>query len=493
MGLLVEILNYHSKDLLGFNKNPLFRVDIDDCVISGHPNLISTDGASVLIPNAMSPKYFFGNYGYAKNPAKEITNKRIIGSRPTAVLTMVPKYEYETTLSEEYKDKLSVTDEVISFDGFDELTKDIAEANAQLSDYRLMKVCISNNAGVGVKAFRDDLNVIINQARLSRKLKGPFEFPFKSDHPSGIPGATELYPAKYSGYLKNIYFNIGALTDIMKDSSVKTFTHVLEKVLQRISDCCGNFFDLKWVAATGRSGEDTGVAASMKIIDYRFVYSINKGKVFSFDYYDADSILQNIKFTPTLSNSQAIRTIYAETNNPNRNIVFSDNNELLNYHFRDRLFLDEQVTSQTIKTSKSFVEMMKSLQSLTPTKVNGKQVYQVTTKKPNGKVIIKRLAMPSDELLKLLLDDGDEERNPKYIGIMPGIQAQFTIQGIGGLRTFMMFLVRNLPEPYSHKNIVFRIIDLTENLESGKWSTTITAGIIPLRNVLKRRLGIIGE
>jgi hypothetical protein len=54
----------------------------------------------------------------------------------------------------------------------------------------------------------------------------------------------------------------------------------------------------------------------------------------------------------------------------------------------------------------------------------------------------------------------------------------------------MMFLVRNLPEPYSEKNIVFRIVNLVENIEAGNWTTTITAGVIPLRSFIKARLGI---
>ena len=53
----------------------------------------------------------------------------------------------------------------------------------------------------------------------------------------------------------------------------------------------------------------------------------------------------------------------------------------------------------------------------------------------------------------------------------------------------MVFLVRNLPEPYSHENIIFRIVDVQESVESGKWITTITAGIMPLRESLKQRLG----
>ena len=63
MGLLIEILNYHTQHLKDFDNNPTFKVDIDDCVISGHPNMISTNGNYVLIPNSESPKYFFGLYG----------------------------------------------------------------------------------------------------------------------------------------------------------------------------------------------------------------------------------------------------------------------------------------------------------------------------------------------------------------------------------------------------------------------------------------------
>jgi hypothetical protein len=125
---------------------------------------------------------------------------------------------------------------------------------------------------------------------------------------------------------------------------------------------------------------------------------------------------------------------------------------------------------------------MRVLQQIDPC---DKNVYQITTDNH-----VYRLVMPATDIQQLLLDDSDEENNPKYTGIMPGIQATFTIQGIGGLRTFMMFLVRNLPEPYSEKNIIFRIVDVQETVEAGKWTTQITAGVIPLREHIKARLGI---
>lgn len=484
MGLLIEILNYHSFRITGFNKEPMFKVDIDDCVIAGHPNLISTDGGVMLIPNAEAPKYFYGAFGNDKVPLTEQTKKTAV--KPRGFFNRIENIGVTNPADREYVseyNKMAVSDINISFDGFGTSIRDIAEANDQLSDYKLWRVCLQPSA----KAKRDDINVVINRKRFDKGLKTGHEFPFLNRQSSGFPDS--YYPARYAGYLKNIYFNVDALVKILSDTSVKTFTHVIDKVLSGISDAAGNFWDFRLVSSTGKSGMKKTQSATMKIVDYRFVSSVNSGKVFSFDYFDSDSLLQNIKFTPTLSNAQAIRTIYAETNNPTRGVVLSDNNELLNYHFRDRLFLDEEDSPSKIKTTDSFKSLMESLQGLKPAILGGVSSLQVTDKHNDGE-IIKRLVLPSPEVLKLLLDDGDTENNPKYTGIMPGIQAQFTIQGIGGLRTFMMFLVRNLPEPYSHENIIFRIIDLNESLESGKWITSITAGIIPLRNHIRRRIGL---
>ncbi|HUW47140.1 MAG TPA: hypothetical protein VMW36_00120, partial [Patescibacteria group bacterium] len=206
------------------------------------------------------------------------------------------------------------------------------------------------------------------------------------------------------------------------------------------------------------------------------------------DCFDADSLLLGIAFKPTLSNAQAIRTIYAQTNQPDKNVVLTNGvNELLNYKFKDRLAMDNDTKNPAppAVSDNQHAVLMQSLQNLSASP----PMYQMTTK-VNGKIVIRRLAMPAPDVLKMLLDDGDEEHNPNYCGIVQGVQATFTIQGIGGLRTFMMFLVRNLPEPYSHENIVFRIVDIQDNIEAGKWTTTITAGVIPLRDYVRVRLGL---
>ena len=243
--------------------------------------------------------------------------------------------------------------------------------------------------------------------------------------------------------------------------------------------------------STGRGS--TKELATMKVIDENFSqYTSNRGEVYTFDYYGADSVLQSINFRPTLSNAQAIRTIYAQTNTDSkRKVILSDSGQLLDYKFRDRLFVNNNASTATERAQQfkddGFRDRMGRLQGLKPPDDS----FQMTTKKGDSPIIY-RLAIPpgNEDILTLLLDDGDTDWNPRYTGIMPGIQAEFTIQGLAGIRTFSVFRVRGLPEPYSENNIVFRTINVNDSVAGGQWTTTIVAGVIPLKGFLASKLAI---
>jgi len=489
LGLIIEILNYHLEPLRHSENEERFRFDIDDVVISGHPNLISTKGKVLLIPNSEAPKYFSGDYG-GSLPLE----KRGVEVPLGFVGGVNTNFGFNNNLpgmTQSDADRLALQQSDADVPGFGKKTDAMKSASgtpSHLADYQLKKVCLQN---VNI-AKRDNLDILINRIRYQNGiLAGSHAFPFKSDPPiKNAPQNSKPYPGRYSGYLKDIYVNTQLLVDLMKDGNVDTYVDVMRNLMKEINTSAGEMWDFEIIAATGKGGEDDKQATG-KIIDNKFTFTSNATtSPFTFDYFDADSLLQGIEFTPTLSDAVASRTIFAKNNNPDdddSNVSMANGyNELLDFKFKDRLTEDDvRKSKRKILHRDGFEGVLRNLQQLDPPP----DVYQMTTKS-GDKEIIKRLVLPDPAILKVLLDDGDVDFNPKYNGILKGIQATFTIEGIGGLRVRMMFLVRNLPEPYSHENIVFQVINLQETISSGKWTTVITAGIVPLRGYIKARLGI---
>jgi len=435
LGLIIEIFNYCNVDYSTISGGEFFRIDIDDILITGHKNMISSDGGILLIPNTFAPKYFYGQDAQATN---NISNDDIT--------------------------QLSICSNFIK------------PQNEDAADKRLYHVCIQLGG-----TYRDNLDELINSGRYNNGVS-----PVDSicEFPTVRTGTFE------NGYLKNLYVNVNFLKKLVHDDGIITYTDLIDKMMSSISSACGNFWDFRLVSSTGNPVPD-GNQSTMKIIDTKYIPD-NVGTPFIFEYMTDNSILTGMEFKPTISSGQAIRSLYAATNIRKNADTKSNNgtNELLDYMFRDRLFLDDSIkNSNDVKNDKpknDGITLMKDLQTLSATP----EMFQLTTVS-DDKTIIRRLVLPASDVVNMLMDDGDYDNNPTYVGIMPGIQATFTIQGIGGLRTFMMFLVRGLPEPYSETNIIFRITNITENIEAGKWTTTITAGVIPLRNGVRTKIGLL--
>ena len=466
MGLLIEILNYHSKLLTLFRGKPIFKIDINDCIIGAHPNLISTDGDVMLIPNSRAPKYFAGFYG----------------------ALVYSDSEADAARSSEYENIINFSSHPPNTSVAESLTKEDILKNNMSADYTLASICKQLFSGGRRGSLRDDIDEIINKLRYDTLNTGNEAIKHRFAFPSNSGGKSNSeYPDGMTGHLKHIYFDVAKFGEVVRSSS--TVTQVISKILKLISGAAGNFWDLRLSGGTGSDNDSKDQKACMKIIDYNNIASMNDvGKVYTFDWMDSDSLLQNIKFTPTISDAQTSRTMFAVTNNSNTTV--SDDNNMLDFQAKDRLYLDESTpessnTSQ--KDKSSFIKFMREIQALKP----DKDAYQVT-ETYKARPLIRRLAIPpfARELLTLLLNDGDVEHNPRYLRIQPNIQAQFTLQGIGGLRTMMYFLVKNLPKPYSHEDVVFRIINMYEMVESGKWTTEITAGVMPLGRSIKLKLGI---
>jgi hypothetical protein len=488
MGLIVQLLNYFSDVPSGANQgNKAFEVDIQNSVITGHPNLISCD-PRVLIPNWQAPKFLWGEVGIVDNanntdgsvvwnpnvfnPKTPYTYQVLrpiqLGTKPSTVNLQLRNICYQTMQSY-YRDDL---DSIINYNVY-------RYVNAVPSSYIQVQFPIKNYSFPARFESTSDSTGILPES------------------PRGLAG--NKLEQDYSGLLSNIYISFDLLQDAVNDDSTASYPDIYNYILNVLMNATDGLWNLQLIEVDG----------VMTITDKNFIgkYGLNNptnndNTVYSFDYYDADSLIRSLKFRPVLSDAQATRVIYGAVNHTGSKYQYVDKNDLLNYQFQDALISPASDNSnsdldqrQTAKDQQR--DLIRSVQNINGPSDDGSLQMSLnsfrqgkTTPKgtPTEVPEIIKLVLPNQQVLRLLLADEDYNNNPRYCAVQPGIFLELTLQGIGGLRTFQYFLVRNLPEPYSDRNVIFRITDIHQTLESGTWETVIRAQLTPLRGYITQRL-----
>ncbi len=461
MGMIVAMLNYFSGLPSGANQgNNAFEVDIQNSVISGHPNLISCD-PQVLIPNYKAPKYCYGLVGLADNStsgqdspySKQVVKSQSANSPPDVIVHKIlfqPSGCYRNDL-----------DPIINYNRYRFLTP---------SNYGI------NSYSFPASTDSDVLPVSIRQLN-GNKLE-----------------------QDYSGLLSNIYISFQAFSDAINDDSNASFLDIYNHLLKILMDASDGLWDLQVIEVDG----------VLTITDKNFVgkygfTGVGQNTVFSFDYYDADSIIKTLKFRPILSDAQATRVIYGAVNNSGSKYQYIDKNDLLDYQFKDAIIvnpdngdpngdLNKRTPSSAYLQQADLVRQVQNINS--PNDDGTLQMSLNPFRKKNtpppgasaDAVEIIKLVLPVQQILRLLINDEDYDNNPRYCAVQPGIIMELTMLGIGGIRTFQYFIIKNLPQPYDWTNVIFRTTYVGHTLEAGNWETTIRAQLSPLRGYIKNRI-----
>jgi len=89
----------------------------------------------------------------------------------------------------------------------------------------------------------------------------------------------------------------------------------------------------------------------------------------------------------------------------------------------------------------------------------------------------KYLCLSEDFKAKLsqMLDDGDFKNNSRYSGVADNFTLSLTFDGIFSFRNLQVFGINNLPKPYVPGNVVFQVLEVEHQINSGKWETVVTA------------------
>jgi hypothetical protein len=447
LGFLCELLNRCLP-----TPNPkgslFFSVDVENSVIGAHPNHISTKGNVLLIPNAKAPRYMYGSEGLKSNGPGSDWDKEWIRLRKK--------------------------------------TQTVEKNTVNKNDpYWFSNVQLCEIFKQGTYPLRDNLDEVINVNRYIWKTeRKKYCFPFQSEETIKIGETEAKYEPYLYGYFKDLYFNLTRFIQLVEDSNTKTYFDLYNAIFDDINSAGGNFWNFSLTL--------NELNSKLVIVDNNMLPSGNNVSTpWYFDYADADQLMTSLAFKPKMSEAQAARVVFSETNNKKAKVSIDDENDLLDYQFEDRILSERNKFDASINFSDNqtystnpFLKQIQTLQNQQPTD----EMYPFTIIS-DGITDSKRLVLPDPELLKCLIDDNNLEKNQRYSGLQP-ITVEVSLQGIGGLRTFMTFMIRNLPNPYNHKDVAYRIVDVHHTLQEGKWETTIKAGIIPLRGYVKNKMGI---
>ena len=431
MGLFVDLINKFCKADSEKTGATFNQVDIKSSWIGGHKNMISTDGKVLLIPNSQAPNISPSVQDRGNSQFYNTPDTQKSGPDPSA-------------MSE--------------------------------PDKTLASVFNSNT--------RQDLNEIVNYFRINNGGQNPadVEFPSKS--------------YDYTlGKLENLYIHKDLVIKAIEKS--ETVTDILNFVLNKISEAVNGF----WKFSLIQYGPSNSL---LSIIDtecfsLKRLQELNSDKrpyLYFFKNRASRNNIQALNFSVKLSDKVATTVLY---NSPKDNKTSVPLKNPFGFVTRDRFF---QITNDAsyltpydkellTKQNQNLEAERKRLDDKRRDQIkkerdvkDGAYIYGVITRE-NGqeKTYIRKLVLTEKDLFTLLVNDKDPANGSINSFPQPGIKAEITVTGIGGLKTFQIFGIDNLPEPYD-KDILFQIEDVKHSLQSnGQWTTTITAGIRPTKGL----------
>lgn len=459
MGLFIDIVNKFCEGTSEKTGAAFSRIDISSSWIGGHKNLISTDGKVLLIPNAVAPNISPDVEDRGKSTLYQTPPTQQTGALPPA------KSEADKTLESVFN-----------------------------------------------VAQRQDLNEIINYFRINYGGKQPEQVAF--------PTASYDY---YTGKLENLYVHKDVIIAALQKS--ETITDVLNYVLNKINEAANNMWQFN-IIQYGPSNSLLSII-DIKSMSIKRLQDLGGGFrpfLYFFKNRASKNTIISLSMSVKLSDKVATQVLY---NSPKDNRSTVPISNPFKFTIKDRFFkktLDDSYLTpsdretllkqqQNPEKEREREDQKKLIQKEKDVKSGAfvvgiikKETVSLDTLSPEAfdqlplpsrlalvdpfnfsrtitleQTYIRKLVLTQKDLLNLLVNDQDPY-NMSVNGMpQPDFKVEISLLGIAGLKTFQIFGIDNLPEPYD-KDILFQVNDVKHSLQSnGMWTTTITASLRPVK------------
>ena len=468
LGYLIDIVNKFFEKTSKETNIGAYAFEIGNSRCCAHPNIKSTDGKVLLIPNAMSPR--------RNNKKSERTDGYQISSGLGGT-------DENTEINQTIKSAIGGS----------------AESVVQTLNASLSKGSPASNLDETLKRSpRDNLHLPLSSAnRAFAGIKGwsPVK-PFPDF--ATINGKPTL---GYSGKIENLFVNYNVIRDAVSNGS--NITEMLKDILKKVSDAAGGIWDFDLVGPNTSSPNDTKVA----IVDRRFpgmttAYDIQKDdQSYRFQAHTKNSIIKGMSLDVSVATEVAGMVVFAEPEpHPDdaedaEDTDDSGDNPQSSFYARgreDRLL--KQCDSPQKTSAKKVLQkpekessMMDTLLGWTPLvdteeEIESEEKFIIGSPSSFGRWNadhdIEMVDPNKNRMVRSMKKDDNKLNCVKNNMPLDGCEISLQLDGIEGLRLLDVFSCTGVPTHY-FMNGLWRIQSVAHSVTDNNWITDIKGEYIP--------------
>lgn len=409
------------------------KLDIEQSYISATPNLKSSDGKVLLIPNSKAP--FF---------ALENDNWNLLHS------DLSGNIDENSSAVKALQESLKLTDGEIS-------DEDDVEFKYDENSFKTNKrVNLANIIGHNLTN------------RVNNDLTSSVLFPDYKTYNG------------YAGHIGNLYINVDAIIKSFETSN--TLKSAIEDLLKKVSRAAGNIwnFEIQDVSNgmyTIRDSSFVGIdeTNNIKSLDTFFENNSPSQEVLKFSSITNKSNVLSVNFSAELADSVSTQTIVSSGVSINSNSSQEFYRVVTSGRQGEIVIEDKTSKIEKLPGNTNADEKPPKPRVLPQSSV---EYYPVKIDDGENEIII-RLVEPNEEIVKSSRKEDNVAQNcTVHNSPIPGVKVSVETLGISGIRFMDVFTIDNLPYPYD-KKVLLQVTNVKHSFDGNVWKTTIEAGVRP--------------
>jgi hypothetical protein len=412
--LFLSIINTFFSSNANDNAVSIAQYELGESRCVAHPNIKSTDGKILLIPNAFAPRY---------NDDKNLNSSQ--QSKMEASIRSAEKY-FSTPA--EKKNFLEVT------------------RNSSFSE-------------LASSRRRDNLHAIITQVQKGMPDNSQYKvkpFPDFAKNTNGM-----------SGRIADLYVNLKVIQDAVKNNN--TVNSIVEAVFKKISSACNDIWDFKLVPKDSNSPNCTTlVVKDTKFPGYRTVEDVKRdSKAYIFKTHQKNSIVRDMNIDIQIAPEKQSMFLYSDPSDP-QSAFFARNKE-------DRILSKSREVKIIPGIKRSDDEKEKPEKEAEDTK---EEYYTAGCVVGGTTSIfwmydVHLVDYKTERNLRGMTNDNVPQNSVKgFNQPIDGCEMTLTLDGIEGLRMLDAYNCTGIPT-YWMMNGIWQINSIDQELADGDWKTIV--------------------